>query len=60
VQEFLLVQDTVDIYMTEYAVINTGISFGVLSGSFDGNSVNVVFTPSTNNNILIKLIKFYT
>jgi hypothetical protein len=60
VQEFLLVQDTVDIYMTEYAVINTGISFGVLSGSFDGNNVNVVFTPSTNNNISIKLIKFYT
>ena len=59
VQEFLLVQDTIDIYMTEYAVINTGAPFGVLSGSFDGNNVNVIFTPDTNDSISIKLIKFY-
>jgi hypothetical protein len=48
--EVLLIHDGTNAYLTEYGVINTGASLGVIDANVSGGNVNLLFTPTYANN----------
>jgi hypothetical protein len=59
-QELLLIHDTSNIYVSEYAMINTGEPIGTFSAEFSGNLINLIFAPRNSSNITCSIFRFYT
>lgn len=59
-QEILLVQDGVNTYQSEFAIVHSNGSLGLFGSSISGTTVNLIYTPLTTNELAIKIFKLYT
>jgi hypothetical protein len=51
VSEILLLQDTTNVYITEYAQINNGSQLGVFTATLSGGTVTLAVSPNTTTTI---------
>jgi hypothetical protein len=55
--QLMLIQDGTDVFFTEYADIYTSTSLGIWSADIVGGIVELLFTPNTSQNMVIKVVR---
>ena len=57
VSEFLTLSDGSNSYTTEFGIVQTNSSLGIITSGISGSNVNIYFTPNANANIDVKVFK---
>ena len=57
ISEFLVVSNTIDCYTTEFGVIQTNSSLGIITAGLSGSDTNIYFTPIENIDVDVKVFK---
>jgi hypothetical protein len=57
VSEFLVVSNNIDCYTTEFGVIQTNSSLGIITAGLSGSNTDIYFTPIENIDVDVKVFK---
>ena len=57
VSEFITVSNNSDCYTTEFGIIETGSSLGIITAGLSGSNTNIYFTPLENIDVDVKVFK---